>query len=471
MVESITTVPNEVLGIIFDNLRRTDLKASRLVCRHWSTLAIGNLFKTIYISCRDRDLETFDHITSHGLFRRTVRKLVYDCSSTLVRNEVYETDDWDLSLYTGHLISQWQDLREDSDYGEHLFSRWQHLLDDYCLFNKVRYDVVKPIFVAREDKSGASVSSAIFPYNLRIEDLVRHSDIISGHKAYSTLQRQERDFLRSKEPLARIVRGLRNLPHLEKVTFYCSPCYQSPFYRSWPPTYMFPELDDRIKGQELAGPLYDRTEVYNDGHNVLIRALSLSGRKIKKLITEGRDGHGVPRSFFDETHIAEQNLHCMLDVYSGLESLTLMFGTQCGSGENPKWINLCMPNLMELNVSQQDFIMIGFITPFMFQHWSFPRLRRLSLDNIWTTEEYLLRILKTYPLQSFTMGAIMIDGSSWAHALDSIRNLEQRPQHISCEGPLHVEDDVHHWDYLEREIDKIEDYLNFGGVNPLARSR
>ena len=44
-------------------------------------------------------------------------------------------------------------------------------------------------------------------------------------------------------------------------------------------------------------------------HNILIRALSSRGRKIKNLTTdrEGQYGHGIAFSFFDETFIAERN--------------------------------------------------------------------------------------------------------------------------------------------------------------------
>ena len=44
-------------------------------------------------------------------------------------------------------------------------------------------------------------------------------------------------------------------------------------------------------------------------HNILIRALSSRGRKIKSLTTdqEGQYGFGIPFSFFDETFIAERN--------------------------------------------------------------------------------------------------------------------------------------------------------------------
>ena len=52
-------LPAEVLTLIFVNSEKKDLKAVRLVCRQWSSLAIPQLFDRIFIWGRPKDLEVF----------------------------------------------------------------------------------------------------------------------------------------------------------------------------------------------------------------------------------------------------------------------------------------------------------------------------------------------------------------------------------------------------------------------------
>ena len=110
---SIADVPNEVFAFIFAKLGRRDLKATRLVCRLWSTLAITNLFERIYISCKHKDLEVFGHVSSHDLFRKTVKTIVYDASTFL--KDTFGQGDWNIDCYTKYLLRQWRDLTKSTD--------------------------------------------------------------------------------------------------------------------------------------------------------------------------------------------------------------------------------------------------------------------------------------------------------------------------------------------------------------------
>ena len=174
--------------------------------------------------------------------------------------------------------------------------------------------------------------------------------------------------------------------------------------------------------------------------------------------------------------MAKRNEHCMLDVYYSLESLSLVVDQQFYRGEperEPKWISLYMPDLMDLSVTQKDWDAGSFKSPFIFQHWSCPHLSRLSLDSLCIAEEGFLWIIKMHSLQSFTMGTLILDGPNCVSPLDLIRNCVQRPQHISLIRPLIVEDGISHWYELENKVDrlveKVKSYLNFGGVNLLPR--
>ena len=133
-----------------------------------------------------------------------------------------------------------------------------------------------------------------------------------------------------------------------------------------------------------------------------------------------------------------------------------------------------MPNLLDLKLrgKDTDFYPLGTISFAMLESWSCPQLRYLELDTVGVTEEKkLVHFLKTHTLQSFTMGTLELENGSWVSVLDSIRNCEQRPQHIIFEGDLVVHE-VNVW-YKWYKKDKnlrgrIENYLNFGGINPVS---
>ena len=105
---------------------------------------------------------------------------------------------------------------------------------------------------------------------------------VCGYSADLEQQRQERDFMACREPATSIISGLRGLPNLEEIIFSCTTCYQSPFCRSGPPTFTFPDGCDRGMCLDHNRSYYN-SEIFKDSHNVLVQALSSSGRRIKKL--------------------------------------------------------------------------------------------------------------------------------------------------------------------------------------------
>ncbi|MCJ1287949.1 hypothetical protein MMC26_007301 [Xylographa opegraphella] len=77
---SIPHLPDEVLFMIFQSLKKNSLKQVRLVCRRWSRLPIGLLFTRVYLSHYTKDLEVFSRITSHPEMSSSITELVF-CTS------------------------------------------------------------------------------------------------------------------------------------------------------------------------------------------------------------------------------------------------------------------------------------------------------------------------------------------------------------------------------------------------------
>lgn len=70
--------PSEIILQALTDLSKTDLKASRLVNRQWSSCAAIRLFDTLYISPHKTNIDVFQSVTQHPILRGYVKKLTYD---------------------------------------------------------------------------------------------------------------------------------------------------------------------------------------------------------------------------------------------------------------------------------------------------------------------------------------------------------------------------------------------------------
>ena len=461
---SIAKIPNEVLAIIFAKLGRRDLKILRLVCRLWSTLAINatNLFECVYISCRLKDLEVLHQISSHDHCRKAVRRLVYDASTTSEQAVVNR------AAYQEEFINQYRQFcnvleraprNATGSYKEFYYLQCCYSLDELAAIE------------SRLTAIGAFSSS------MSISDgqLMSMGEISEGYNAYCTLARQEQEIMKSGELLARIVRGLRDLPNIKEVVISGPLCFQSPFYRSWPSVYLLP-VDNACSASTKK---YDHSKVYNHGHNILVRSLSASGRKIRTFTVKDLGDYGIPFEFYNTSFMADLGaftMSCMLNAYSTLENLSLPIDP-FSYDDRPliefKGFNLQMPNLIHLILSGGKVGARHSSFPFdLFGSWSCPQLRFLSLTGMKISEKQLLRTLEVHALRFFDMRHLELDGSCWATALDLVRNCKQRPRHIYINGPLYEYSIPGEYSYQsDLEVDdligKMQDYLNFGGANPL----
>lgn len=70
----------EMVIEIFSHLERRDLKAARLFCRRFETLASPRLFTKAYIAARRGVMDFFKQITSHSVLSTHIREIIYDAS-------------------------------------------------------------------------------------------------------------------------------------------------------------------------------------------------------------------------------------------------------------------------------------------------------------------------------------------------------------------------------------------------------
>ncbi|KAK4994314.1 hypothetical protein LTR66_005636 [Elasticomyces elasticus] len=71
-------LPTEILHIIFGHLSRQDLSPVRLCNKHVYAVASTHFFETLYLGPRIKHLRTLVTIARHPLYRKSVKKIVYD---------------------------------------------------------------------------------------------------------------------------------------------------------------------------------------------------------------------------------------------------------------------------------------------------------------------------------------------------------------------------------------------------------
>lgn len=79
-IDPSTLLSTEMVIETFSYLERGDLKAVRLVCRRFDTLASPSLFTKAYIAARRGVMDVFKQITSHPVLSNYIREIIYDAS-------------------------------------------------------------------------------------------------------------------------------------------------------------------------------------------------------------------------------------------------------------------------------------------------------------------------------------------------------------------------------------------------------
>ena len=233
--------------------------------------------------------------------------------------------------------------------------------------------------------------------------------------------------------------GLKCLSNLKTVVLSGSICYESPFCRSWPSTYLFrrkwhgdwKEVDNWDWGK-------DHNRMSNYCHSIFVRALSKSGLKLSKLIAgEPEDDFYIPSPLFtvdNRTDYGISTVLCMLDSYSALRTLSFALEPNFPeeTRQDRKWLSLQLPNLMTLNLCGDPHDQISYDT---FESWFCPKLRNLSPQAMEVDKDQVVGILERHSsLQTFTMGeTATLHWGSWPSILESMRKLATKPKYIALE--------------------------------------
>lgn len=77
MTACLLSIPNELMSIICGHLPNRDIKSLRLACSHLRTVALLRLDR-VFLSANPRNVEVFNAIAAHDVFRKQVVGIVWD---------------------------------------------------------------------------------------------------------------------------------------------------------------------------------------------------------------------------------------------------------------------------------------------------------------------------------------------------------------------------------------------------------
>ncbi|KAL2074224.1 hypothetical protein VTL71DRAFT_8002 [Oculimacula yallundae] len=95
---SFPNLPSEILFKICQESARRDLTNFRLACSKFSSIAVEELFSTVYLTNSLKSFQKLKRISEHPVFRKYVKILDTDrrtfCSHYADRSEIHDFDDW-----------------------------------------------------------------------------------------------------------------------------------------------------------------------------------------------------------------------------------------------------------------------------------------------------------------------------------------------------------------------------------------
>ena len=455
-------LPIEVLLMIFKLLDKSHLKAIRCACKFFKSLVSPRLFDKIYISPHSQNLDVFRQISEHSDLCRHPRELVYDVQRFEANIE----------------------LREYS-------KKLSHQL--HCLF---------------ELWPGSQIHHA----DKEIEELLCEvKNRSSKHEIYSTyrvVQRgleiyrekaEEEEHYNSGQMFGCLCVGLMKLPYLDKVEFQTAwddrrlssvdwsksprdPRFlSSPLARSWSPFHLKPEA-----------PFIDANTVHEFDN--VISAFSLTKRPLRELQSGSRVE--VPyEKFSTNSRLSRTFRQHSLPVMYSLECLNLQVDTKRFSMEEDLSQRLAkekilsvdllaatlrhLPRLRRLSLSggiQDDGNGLLSISE-LFQAVRFPHLKVLKLCAMLGSAADILAFLRAQPrLCHLELSFIELSEGTWACLVDDLRRWLDMRRWLPLESavlglPLRQDGGVDLWEedvWVDENMpDQIEDYILYGGKNPL----
>ena len=455
-------LPNEIVLAVVRSLRRSDLKAARLVSQTWCVYASALLFKKIYVAPNKLDFEAFEAITQHPTLSKCVRRLVYDGTEFIV--------DCTKTQYIADLRDQTnQMLVEDDD-------------DKYPLEDG------HPECIAWIQDSNS--------IELQLDDLVvKWQDanfITQGYLNYCEHARYQRNAILSGDFTNGLVQGLARLPSLESVTLEGKwPCYVlatlnqhrlgSPLARTWDPFHPCPRT-------WYYG--YDEDD-YSDGvchYHIITTALARAKKQIHEFaVGRGSRLPGIHPFVFDRSDYTSHSI-LGLDVaaFGGLRRLYLKFARH-GSGETPTYCEN-IGGLQKLLASLTSLQHLDLILPMdpdndplmyrldevFLQYVQWLCLERMSLQGMisGTTELLNLVLFRMPALNSLEIGEIKLQDGTWEAVIEFLKQCRHLSTfEIALDGRLLYNDadspdGAKSFEYCYEDI---EDYVKFGGRHPCLK--
>ena len=482
-------LPADVLALIFPLIDKKDLKAVRLVCRLWSILAVTQLFDRTYFSGRPTDLIVFRQWSDNKACCEAVRELIIDASML--------DDTMTLAKFFISASPIIRELYDENIIVHDLKSRRRKAEVEHIV--QLLYDENFNPFEVNDEDYDSEVGRAyakIDQGDSQELDLQGYKRLVDGWRRYQSESLEEQDS-RDEDTLFRTLsKGLKRFINLKTATLQDDwtiltdnqedvkaaegEAYTigAPFARSWPRSWPCPA--GNTHNQASADRWHD--------HETMIRGLSLSGRRVKEISSDGNDCCGTPLLGFSLESIFKH----MKRVYINLESLHLnifverdFVGTDDGRYDYlgaQEGLNICLleiKDLKKLHLSFQDYrvehehpTVVKFEKVFGKSCSKWPHLTHFELFGVSAYKKHLLYFLRAHPLKTLCMGDFHLRGGDrWATTLADMRAcLPEIEDFLVSEGLYDLDGTKCHRRYVKRrgclplELEKL---VKFGGQNPL----
>ena len=196
MTSGVTSLPDELLAAILSHISKSDLKNARSTCLRWSNIGAEFLFQRVYFAPRKGEMELFSNITSHPIFSRTIKEVVYD----------------------GRLfVSPYSDRQRFLD-------QYQSWIDATC--PDMRFDMVDEELVVEHWGPDDSGSLTWIPSS--VPDLVK-----AIYSSYLELLSEQEDILANGRDFELLCSGFKEMPLITTLTIMDH--FNFPVYQDWLP--------------------------------------------------------------------------------------------------------------------------------------------------------------------------------------------------------------------------------------------
>lgn len=461
-------LPPELKANVLAQLDKRNLKNVRLVSKEWNVLATRPLFKRIYISCRAKDLEVFENITSHPVISKGVRELVYD----------------------GSLFQKGMTI---SDYFWHLYRCLPCITLDFksgrfnCANNEIN------IFIADYRNKAVRI----------YEKHIRDDFIVEGHKSYQNYAEAERRAFETGHFLSKLCGGLRRLENLRSVILNSSlwtydlyenkrtgsvkpntlhgPDSGSPLVRSWNPLHLRPFFWN-------CDEMRNERSLFCHHFYTLTAAITETHRNIKSLEIPFGEMGGLPPQVLVKPTITDDLFYRTLHAYSGLEVLNISICASENDGSDDIEALATLPRMLQqmtglkkltLDLSKEMYKPSGPTREFYTYQQVFPtiamwpRITELSIKGlaIGRLDLYCLVGVRA-KVTDLTLHCIELLDGTWEGVIEALshnRRLTElflRGYFKHRGGQTFPQDKRTGWHPDQQTLRALEEYVMYGGRHP-----